>query len=65
MPEALSWRPLPRDPRALAEAGILQGQTASSEGVSVDGSVITARSADDLPAFFFRALDAALQRKVQ
>jgi protease I len=51
-------------PRALAEAGILQGQKASSEGVSVDGSVITARSADDLPAFF-RALDAALQRKVQ
>lgn len=51
-------------PRALAAAGILQGQKASSEGVSVDGSVITARSADDLPAFF-RALDAALQRKVQ
>ena len=51
-------------PRAPAEAGILQGQTASSEGVSVDGSVITARSADDLPAFFC-ALDAALQRKVQ
>jgi protease I len=51
-------------PRALAEAGILQGQKASSEGVSVDGSVITARSADDLPAFF-RVLDAALQRKAQ
>jgi protease I len=51
-------------PRALAEAGILQGMGAATEGVVVDGTVITARAADDLPAFF-RALDAALHRKVQ
>jgi protease I len=50
-------------PRALAEAGILLGKGAATEGVAVDGTVITARSADDLPAFF-RALDAALHRKV-
>ena len=51
-------------PRVLAESGIVQDKKAVADGVSVDGKVITARNADDLPAFF-RALDAALQRKVQ
>jgi putative intracellular protease/amidase len=46
-------------PRVLAEAGILQDRKPIPDGVLVDGKVITARSADDLPAFF-RAFDAAL-----
>lgn len=50
-------------PRLLAEAGILQDRKPVPDGVSVDGKVITARSADDLPAFF-RALDVALNGRV-
>jgi hypothetical protein len=48
-------------PRALVESGIMTAGT-SGAGVSVDGKVITAGTADDLPAFF-RALDAALNGK--
>src|SRR5258708_36511171 len=50
-------------PRALVEAGILQGQTASSEGGAVDGSGIPGRSADALPAFFL-ALGPPFRAKV-
>jgi protease I len=46
-------------PRALVESGIVGSGKPAGEGVSVDGRIITASTADDLPAFF-RALDAAL-----
>lgn len=48
-------------PRALVESGIMVARKGAA-GVSVDGKVITAGTADDLPAFF-RALDAALNGK--
>jgi protease I len=48
-------------PRALVESGIMAAGKAGA-GVSVDGKIITASTADDLPAFF-RALDAALNGK--
>ena len=48
-------------PRALAESGIATPAKAGA-GVSVAGKIITAGTADDLPAFF-RALDAALNGK--
>jgi protease I len=48
---------------AIAAAVEAAGGTSSDEEVVVDGTVITARSADSLPAFF-RALDATLHQKV-
>jgi protease I len=48
-------------PRALVESGIMTAGKPGA-GVSVDGKIITAGTADDLPAFF-RALDAALNGK--